>query len=230
MELLERKLTANLAPHKDVSLLDVNEKLRDMAPRLKERKPEDVSRALALVTEYGELMAGETREIKIQGELERLQKLLPEAKIKRISFVVEKTTKEKLLKDLENQDVRVAGNVGDAIRGNDFPAVIEARTLELVELHVSDFELDARNTRNIFEKAESLGLQLCPVETGPCLRVQMNAQSLQETFYVASKMEIHPFSNLHLFELHGRNELDFKWTTMDNNWKDSTALVFCLRV
>ena len=60
--------------------------------------------------------------------------------------------------------------------------------VDLVRISVRDLELeDYPTTDQIYNKAQELGLELCPAEVGPNLRVQYKDQPINEWIYVAMK-------------------------------------------
>lgn len=169
MELLNTHLTANPSPQESVGLLEVNERLHGLAGRLKERRPEDVAEALKLVQEYGSLVA-DNRSFEDR-EFERIQKLLPEAKIERVRLQIGGKTASQLLKDLEVKHVKVDHNVKQMMLGSEFVISELPETVDLVEIKVEDLSPNKFTMKDVFDRMRDLGLTWCPEEAGPYLRL-----------------------------------------------------------
>ncbi len=184
----ERKLTANLTSAGAGNLLDVNERLHALAPRLKERRPEDIEKALALVTEYGELISdAEREEERIVKEFERLQKLLPEARLRRIDLVVGGKTMEALITEMQNNNIVVTKEAKEILMGDQCVVSTHPQKVTLVKIMVEDLQLESSTTEAILTKAVSLGLGICSPEIAPYYRLKYTDQSQIEVVCLGMK-------------------------------------------
>jgi hypothetical protein len=81
------------------------------------------------------------------------------------------------------------GNLAREILGKpDFAASIAFQETEFELIKVSDAELGLKNgvnTRRIYNRAQKLGLSLCPAEVGPQLRLQYLDQPNGESVFIA---------------------------------------------
>lgn len=78
--------------------------------------------------------------------------------------------------------------------------------LDLVTLSAADlgFKSDTTNA-DVFRKAVEVGLELCPAEVGPALRLQYVAQPRGERLVIAMKSVVAVPDNLNIFELAHEN-------------------------
>lgn len=84
-------------------------------------------------------------------------------------------------------------------------------------------------TDEIYERAQELGLELCPAEVGPQLRLQYTGQ---EWFYIAMKQIINRNGVPHVFRLYGdatELKLDAYITRPESRWPSIEEFVFRFR-
>ncbi len=165
------KLTADLNASKNAGLLGVNEALHDLAPRLRKKKPEDIARALALVNDYAELVELDPTDIVYLKEFKRIQDLLPGVELERIKLDVGVKTvsdiREEILANLNSYDESVIRIIADV----DYEPESIRRRINLVKVKIRDLGVENK-IGIVYDKAKSLGLELCPLEVGPLLFTQ----------------------------------------------------------
>ena len=123
------------------------------------------------------------------------------------------------------------GNLGNDILGK--PAFKAATTqIDVNLLNVSVAELgfkDGATRKDIYERAISLGLSLCPNEVGPQLRLQYKDQPNGEWLRIAMKPITASDNNLRIFEV--GHDGDGLWLIGGNGrsggfWAGSSRFVF----
>jgi len=87
------------------------------------------------------------------------------------------------------------------MRSKDFTTAQENEPVDLVRLKVRDLNLPNPTTENIYQKAEELGLKLCPVEVGPYYRLQYADQPTNEYLYIGMKQIADSGGDLSVFGL-----------------------------
>ena len=87
---------------------------------------------------------------------------------------------------LDQAGCRIGDEVGAMLANRAFPLAPERREIELVVLSVAQLGFPRAASRAaIFARAEALGLQLCPPEVGPLLRLQYADQPVGEFLRIA---------------------------------------------
>jgi hypothetical protein len=127
------------------------------------------------------------------------------------------------------------GDLANNILGKPaFTVSPEAKEVELVIVSVAD--LGFRNTgtaRDIYARANELGLDLCPAEVGPQLRLQYTDQPKGEWLFIGMEPIDISIHHLRIFDVEriGNNE---QWLSSDNGdpghvWKATDHWVFLRR-
>ncbi len=176
---LEKNLTANLPSHKSGNLLDVNERLHELAGRLKERRPEDVAEALKLVEAYGSLVADNKSFSDMA--FEKLQQLLPEAKLEKIDLILGEKSKEVVMKEL-NEFCHVSENVSNDIASISF--MDGKHSVSLVKLRIRDLMSDNLSVLSVLNSARDLGLFVATPEISALLRLKITNQKIGDHLWI----------------------------------------------
>ncbi len=185
LEITQSHLTATSTPDDAVSLLEVNEQLHTLAPRLKNRRPEDVKTALKLVEQYTEAIGPGS-----SAEYKRIKELLPSAELFEIEnegltydelleklgsalIVVSRVVKRMLVSDL--------GSNGLIYKGN--RKVIHVVMFDSGDLNPNNDRLEMPE---VIRRAKELGLAECSPEDAAYFHLQ-NKQFHDDTFMVGLK-------------------------------------------
>ncbi|MCJ8007247.1 helicase [Lederbergia wuyishanensis] len=101
------------------------------------------------------------------------RKIYPDCPVITREIEVGGFTKSQLIKKLEQNSIMI-NEYGDKLLADDkFITTDTKYTLRTVELTVGDLDFpDGATTVQIFKKASELGLELCPLELGPYLRLE----------------------------------------------------------
>ena len=82
---------------------------------------------------------------------------------------------------IKNVEMRIGDWANDMLGKPAFTVATEATEVDLVKVTVGELGFkDGARCDNIYERAKELGLELCPPEVGPQLRLQYNDQPLNE--------------------------------------------------
>ena len=116
------------------------------------------------------------------------QHVSPE-KLALLSLTIGGKTPQQLEAELEMQGVKVEDVARFMMRSKDFATQSQKEELQLVRLTVGELFRDSQQhtTDELFFKAKELGLELCPAEVGPHLRLKIARQSMDDGFSVAMK-------------------------------------------
>jgi hypothetical protein len=145
-----------------------------------------------------------------------------------------KTAKE-LEKTLVAGGFEISGEARDMLRSKDFTTLPEQQTLSLVRIRVSDLvwaSTGSSKTDQIHAKANELGLDLCPAEVGPYLRLAYKDQPLDEYLFVGMKQIGDSHGSPHVLELD--RDVDGSWLNglyahPASRWSQENEWVFSLR-
>lgn len=126
----------------------------------------------------------------LPAHIEYVYTTFPEGRIKREQVTIGGQSK----KELENavndrlRGFRLGDYARDMIKHRDFTTLQESEEITTIRLKVSDFGFtDYPTTDELFKRAETFGLELCPAEVGPHLRLKDTNQPLNEWYYIAMK-------------------------------------------
>lgn len=148
-------------------------------------------------------------------------------------------TRDQLAQKLE-ENFYVSFWAKEMMANQDFTFSLTSKKIKLVRLKVKDlgFPISA-TTDEIFQKAQEFGLELCPGETGPYLRIQYLNQPPGEELFIAMKPIADAEGYPRVFILTRCNLADpyasDLWLTADfrakptNTWNSEAEFVFRLR-
>jgi hypothetical protein len=135
---------------------------------------------------------------------------------------------------LEQNGIDISWGAQEMMESADFITLKSREVINLVYLNISDLGLvEDPTTDQIYERAQELGLELCPPEVGPELRFKYTNQPLGEWKYIAMKQISGSHVQPGMFALEcngdGRLRLLSVWTPPDSPWYSDHGLVFRLR-
>lgn len=168
-----------------------------------------------------------------QYNIEHIFTSFPEGKIRIFEAAIGGKTSEQLQRELKKQNINATSYAGDMMRNEKFTTLAAQEQIVLVRLKVRDLGFrNVATTQEIYEKAEKLGLELCPAEVGPNLRLQYMDQPVGEYFWVAMKQIPGRDGYPYVFCLGRRADglwLDYFWAEPDDRWNPEDEFVFRLR-
>ncbi len=154
----------------------------------------------------------------------------PEGKIRRQNLEIGGKSAEQLEAGLEENNIKVSDYAKDMLRSKDFRVSQKSENLTLVRLTVRDLGFTREPTTDeIYDRAQELGLELCPSEVGPYLRLQYMDQPLGEWFYIAMKQITDRDGNPSVFKLErdsGGLWLSGPWAKPGRRWGLGYEFVF----
>ncbi len=166
--------------------------------------------------------------------IENVYTAFPEGKILKETVTIGGKTVEELLVELKKQKINISPDAESMLKSDKFIVSERSENFTLVRLKVRDLGFTREPTTDeIYAKAKSLGLELCPAEVGPHLRLQYQDQPLGEWFYVAMKQLIARGVIPSVFEL-GRDDdglwlRSSPWADPGSHWNLGSEFVFALR-
>jgi hypothetical protein len=170
---------------------------------------------------------------KLPEGLEHVYTSFPEKKIRRESVEIGGKTKEQLIAEMEAAHINISDYTKSMMENRDFIPGKNKEVATLIRLTVADlgFKTSA-TTDQIYERAQTLGLELCPPDTGPNYRLKYKDQPLNEWVRIGMKQIAVSDGYPNVFDL-GRDGdglwLDNRWASPDDEWYPDSKFVFRLR-
>lgn len=153
----------------------------------------------------------------------------PEGKIRRYNIEIGGKSKKELEAEMKKQNINISDYAQDMLNSSDFITSKITEKEILIRLKVSDLKTKNQTTDEIYQKAQDLGLELCPPETGPQFRLQ---NPTQELIFIGMKQISDCDGNPHVFGLDGGGYV--LWLRSYDaypgyEWYDGLRFVFRLR-
>jgi hypothetical protein len=170
---------------------------------------------------------------KLPEGLEHVYTSFPEKKIRRESVEIGGKTKEQLIALMEATHINISDYAKSMMENRDFVPGKNREEATLIRLTVADlgFKTSA-TTDQIYERAQTLGLELCPPDTGPNYRLKYKDQPLNEWVRIGMKQIADSGGRPGVFSL-GRDDgglwLGSIWAKPDDEWRPGSKFVFRLR-
>jgi hypothetical protein len=166
--------------------------------------------------------------------IEHIYTTFPENRVLQDAVGIGGTSKKELLHQLIEKGIKITDSARDMLQSSNFTTAEKPEVADLVRLSVESLGFpEGATTKKIFERAEELGLKLCPAEVGPRYRLKYADQPMNKWFrigmkYIINRVDGHP----NVFYL-GRNKnslcLDTTRDEPDNMWHPPSELVVRLR-
>lgn len=170
---------------------------------------------------------------KLPETLEHVYTSFPEKKIRRENVEIGGKSKEQLVSEMQAERINISDSAKSMMENPDFAVGENREEAKLVRLTVADlgFKTSA-TTDQIYERAQALGLELCPPDTGPNYRLQYKDQPLGEWVRIGMKQITGSGGSPRVFDL-GRSGvglwLDGGWAEPDDAWNPGFGFVFRFR-
>lgn len=166
--------------------------------------------------------------------IEHIYTSFPEGKIRIQSLEIGGKTSSQLQAELKGKGFRVSEYARDMLESQDFKTLKSPQGIDLVRLTVKDLGFDrVATTDQIYERAQKLGLELCPAEVGLRLRLSYIDQPLGEWIVIGMEQIPHRLGGPSVFwlERHGDGLwLDGRFAgTVTKGWLHEAVFVFSLR-
>ena len=168
-----------------------------------------------------------------QLDFEHIYTSFPEGKIRKMETTIGGKTKQELIKELKEKKINISDYVKQMMDSKDFITSKKQEQINLIRLTVRDLGFpNSATTQEIYNKAEELGLELCPAETGPNLRLNYLDQPLGDWFWIAMKQIADAVGDPYVFYLNRDGDglwLDDNWNSPEHRWNSDDEIVFRLR-
>lgn len=169
---------------------------------------------------------------KLPENIEHVYTSFPDKKIRRENVEIGGKSVEQLISEMEAAGINISDYAKSMLRNPQFvPGNREEVTL--IRLTVADLGFkSSATTDQIYERAQALGLELCPPDTGPNYRLKYRSQPLGEWLYIGMKQIAGPGCNPNVFQLERGDDglwLHDSWAGPSDGWDPDYGFVFRLR-
>ena len=170
---------------------------------------------------------------KLPESLEHVYTSFPEKKIRRENVEIGGKSAEQLISEMEAAGINISDYAKSMLKSREFVPGKNPEEATLIRLTVADLGFKSNATTDqIYERAQILGLELCPADTGPSYRLKYRNQPLNAWIYMGMKQITGSGGGPSVFRL-GRSVdglwLDDDWATPLDTWHPDLVFVFRLR-
>lgn len=145
---------------------------KEDAPVVLDCQPEQIAWKQEEITLNTKAYIGELFPNVFQTNLEHIYTSFPEGRIHKYQTEIGGKTKDQIKAELQEKKIYVSDWANQLMESKDFTVLKSAETADLVRLTIADLGFpDGATTDEIYKKAKDLGLELCPAEVGPHLRL-----------------------------------------------------------
>lgn len=166
-------------------------------------------------------------------QIEHIYRSFPEGRIRKKSFLIGGKTVKQLEASLTGQGIQISRQAKHMLRSENFQPPKIPKNITTIRLKVGDLGfIDNPTASELYERARTFGLELCPPETGPHMRLADSDQPSGEHYYIAMKQMIDWNDDPCVFTLERREDglwLDGRWVYPDHRYNLDLEFVFRLR-
>jgi len=170
---------------------------------------------------------------KLPENLEHVYTSFPEKKIRRENVEIGGKSAEQLISEMKAAGINISNYAESMLKNREFVPGKNPEEATLIRLTVADLGFkSSATTDQIYERAQILGLELCPADTGPNYRLKYRNQPLYELIYMGMKQISDSDGYPYVFWLVCSGDglwLDGRWTKPGHEWSPGDGFVFRLR-
>lgn len=165
------------------------------------------------------------------GHLEYLYTSFPEDRITRYNIEIGGQSEKQLGTVLQRSGMKISDYALHMMKQKEFKTAKDPEQIDVVRLTVGGLfnDQNVHTTDDIYRRAEELGLELCPAEVGPYLRLHLKDQPTGEWLRIAMKQISVPGDRPHVFDLKrgdGGMWLSSRWASPASEWSPKREFVF----
>ncbi len=138
--------------------------------------PAQIAHNESEITDATKVYAGALFKGIFQANIEHVFTTFPEGKLKRYNIEIGGKTKEDYVKALTEKNIQAGDYAKQLMESPEFVTLPTGEAIALVCLNLSELGFSSgATTDEIYKHAHELGLDLCPPEVGPALRLAINS-------------------------------------------------------
>lgn len=170
---------------------------------------------------------------KLPENLEQVYTSFPDKKIRRENIQIGGKSAEQLISEMETAGINIYSHAKSMLTSREFVPGKNPEEVTLIRLTVADLGFKSTATTDqIYERAQTLGLKLCPADTGPNYRLKYKNQPLDEWIFIGMKQISGSDGRPDVFTLEHRSNglwLHSPWSGPGPGWRTDDKFVFSLR-
>lgn len=220
---------------------------REDAPIVLECEPAQIAYNREMLKENTKAYIGHLFPHVFSMNIEHIYTSFPEGRIEKAEMTIGGKSKEDLTQELEKkaksddaaEKIYISDNARSMFSNSEFTVAKKPEQINLIRLKVSDLGFPkGATTAAIYKEAEKLGLELCPPEVGPNLRlgyeeVFKKEQPKGKYLSIGMKPIRGSSGNPHVFIVYrlndGKRWLNYHWAKPDYEWHPRLEFVFRAR-
>jgi hypothetical protein len=158
---------------------------KEDAPIVLECSPHEIAWQQSDINDHTKAYIGKLFPGIFSTNIENIFTSFPEGKIQKYDIEIGGKTKDQLKAELETKNIYRSSYANDLLDSKDFETLSTPEHADLIRLTVGDLGFDrGATTDEIYQRAEEYGLELCPAEVGPQLRLSYTGN---EYMWIAMK-------------------------------------------
>ncbi len=203
------------------------------APIVLECEPSQIAWSKEGIHQYTKAYIGPLFPKVFELPLEHLYTSFPEGRIRWAAIELGGATLQELQDQLKQAKINVGAYAEDMLKSKDFTTLKKPESAKFVRLTVKDLGFpQGATTDQIYQRAEELGLELCPPEVGPRYRLAYTDQPMNEWLLIGMKQIVVRDGNPDVFKLVRGVDglwLNGSWAKPDFRWNADDEFVFRAR-
>ncbi|MEN9341818.1 MAG: hypothetical protein RIQ54_74 [Candidatus Parcubacteria bacterium] len=164
--------------------------------------------------------------------LEHVYTSFPEKKIRRENVEIGGKSAEQLISEMETAGINISDPAKSMLKNREFVPGKNPEEATLIRLTVADLGFkSSATTDQIYERAQNLGLELCPADAGPNYRLKYRNQPLNEWICMGMKQIANSGGYPNVFRMARGGDglwLYGGWARPGSEWPPSHEFVFRL--
>ena len=197
---------------------------------------EDIAHVPSQITENTKAYVGQLEPgifQRLPEHLEHVYTSFPDKKIRRENVEIGGKSAEQLISEMEVAGINIFDYAKSMLKNREFVPGKNPEEATLIRLTVADLGFkSSATTDQIYERAQILGLELCPADTGPNYRLKYRNQPLNEWIYMGMKQIADSDGYPDVFKLGRYGDglwLRDSWAGPGREWNPDYKFVFRLR-
>jgi hypothetical protein len=169
---------------------------------------------------------------KLPENLEHIYTSFPEKPIRRENIEIGGKSAKQLIAEMEAARIKISDSAKYMLESREFVPGKNPEETTLIRLTVADLGFKTSTPINqIYDRAQTLGLELCSADTGPHYRLKYQNQPLNEWIYMGMKQITGSHGHPGVFTPECRDDglwLNDDWAKLDDGWHPHHQFVFRL--
>ena len=198
--------------------------------------PQDIAHSEHNITSQTKVFIGKLSPgiFKKLWHVDHIYSSFPEGRIRKEELLVGGKTKDQLIAEMKNEKIIISSYAQQMMDNKDFVTSKHPEQMQFVRLSIRDLfgDENTQTIADVLNRAEKLGLELCPAETGPTFRLQYKKQPLNEWIQIGMKQISDADGSPRVFDVAHNGDgfwLNYHWAKPGHRWGPDNVFMFRLR-